>query len=120
MVLLIGDGCSGVEDLLEALDPQGFVQVPFILFFRSGHHMTSPFHALLHIRLKLDTAAMCADPFPWSTLRRDRGHVGDNRSVFRQQEAVPCCAPRCRRAVAIRIGCGDAASGSTPANGTAA
>jgi len=34
MVLFIRDGCCGVEDLLEALDPQGFVQVPFILFFR--------------------------------------------------------------------------------------
>lgn len=30
-VLLVGDPGGGAEDLLKALDPQGFVQVPFIL-----------------------------------------------------------------------------------------
>lgn len=34
VVLLIRYGCSRAEDLLEALDPQGFVQVPFIVLFR--------------------------------------------------------------------------------------
>lgn len=36
-VLLVGDPGGGAEDLLKALDPQGFVQVPFILLNCSSH-----------------------------------------------------------------------------------
>lgn len=35
VVLLVGYSSTRAEDLLEALDAQGFIQVPIILLFRA-------------------------------------------------------------------------------------